>query len=148
LQQPIDDEYGTSSKREHAPNGQIPGGVGSRETISTGDSPTNGSIKSDSRSSTSEVSTSSSTTLSQSQNESSKSKFLALCVNTGGIYKTLSEIDITGTKSDRDGFQKLKQKYLGTGGFRSKFSFLIRPVTLEFVQVSHLRGWSSEIRAP
>ncbi len=63
-------------------------------------------------------------------------KFLALCVNTGGVYKTLAEIDTADTCSDSKGFLLMKEAYLKARGLRSKFSFLIKPVTLEFVQVS------------
>lgn len=68
--------------------------------------------------------------------QGARSKFLALCVNTGGIYKTLSEVDLTGIKSDMAGFLKMKEAYVGTRGLRSRLGFLIKPVTLEFVQVS------------
>ena len=68
--------------------------------------------------------------------QGTKPKFLALCVNTGGIYKTLSEVDLTGIKSDMFGFLKMKEAYLGTRGLRSRLRFLIKPVNLEFVQVS------------
>ncbi|KAK1751160.1 hypothetical protein QBC47DRAFT_352026 [Echria macrotheca] len=61
-------------------------------------------------------------------------KYLALCVNTGGIYKTLAEVDTTGTASDAAGFEKMKQAYVATRGRRSRFGFLIKPVGIEFVQ--------------
>ena len=64
------------------------------------------------------------------------SKFLALCVNTGGIYKTLVEIDTADTESDAVVFQKMKQAYKNTRGLRYRFRFIIKPVAVEFVQVS------------
>ncbi|KAM6511763.1 hypothetical protein FALCPG4_016758 [Fusarium falciforme] len=66
--------------------------------------------------------------------QGTRPKFIALCVNTGGIYKTLSEVDLTGIKSDMAGFLKMKEAYLGTRGLRSRLRFLIKPVNLEFVQ--------------
>ncbi|KAI8650147.1 hypothetical protein NCS56_01466600 [Fusarium sp. Ph1] len=66
--------------------------------------------------------------------EEARSKFLALCVNTEGIYKTLTEVDLTGIKSDMAGLLKMKEAYVGTRGLRSRLRFLTKPVTLEFVQ--------------
>ncbi|KAI3316669.1 hypothetical protein HD806DRAFT_527666 [Xylariaceae sp. AK1471] len=61
-------------------------------------------------------------------------RFLALCVNTGGIYKTLAEIDTSGAMSDAAVFFIMKNEYLKTRGLRSRFKFLIKPATIEFVQ--------------
>lgn len=136
LHQSIDDKSGASQETERSRNIQLPAGAESKESVEGSDNTTDGSTMCDSQRTTTEASNSSSTSLCQPQNESSKSKYLALCVNTGGIYKTLAEIDATGMTSDRAGFQKLKERYLKARGFRSKFSFLMKPVTLEFVQVS------------
>lgn len=64
------------------------------------------------------------------------SKFLALCVNTGGIYKTLVEINTADTESDAAVFLKMKQAYKNTRGLRYRFRLIIKPVAVEFVQVS------------
>lgn len=55
------------------------------------------------------------------QSPGTKSKFLALCVNTGGIYKTLAQVDLTDIKSDTVAFLKMKQAYIVTRGLRSQF---------------------------
>lgn len=73
-----------------------------------------------------------------SQSSIARPKFLALCINTGGIYKTLAEIDISGTISDAAAFLMMKDEYLNTRGLLSRFKFLIKPTTIEFVQVSYL----------
>lgn len=63
------------------------------------------------------------------------SKFLALCVNTGGIYKTLIEINTADTESDAAVFLKMKQAYKNARGLRYRFRLIIKPVAVEFVQV-------------
>ena len=63
-------------------------------------------------------------------------KYLALCVNTGGMYKKLAEIDTSRIKSDSEVFSQMKKAYLEHRGLRSRLSFLIKPVTVEFVRVS------------
>lgn len=62
------------------------------------------------------------------------SRFLALCVNTGGMYKKLAELDTTRIKSDSEAFSLMKQAYLEHRGLRSRLSLLIKPVTVEFVR--------------
>lgn len=61
-------------------------------------------------------------------------KYLALCVNTGGIYKTLAEINTTKMASDAEVFQSMKAAYVQTRGRLSRFWFLVKPVTVEFIQ--------------
>lgn len=68
--------------------------------------------------------------------EISQSKFLALCVNTGVIYKTLAELDTSRINSDGEAFLRMKKAYLQYRGVRSRVRFLIKPVTVEFVRVS------------
>jgi hypothetical protein len=63
-------------------------------------------------------------------------RYLALCVNIGGIYKTLAEINTTSITSDARLFLGLKEEYLKKRGLRSRFRFLVKPTTVEFVQVS------------
>ncbi|KAF4992693.1 hypothetical protein FDECE_13641 [Fusarium decemcellulare] len=61
-------------------------------------------------------------------------KFLALCVNTGGMYKTLTEINTTQPHCDACAFLQLKNAYLGLRGQRSLFWLFVKPTTVEFVQ--------------
>ncbi|KAK3936595.1 hypothetical protein QBC46DRAFT_418612 [Diplogelasinospora grovesii] len=89
-------------------------------------------------SATSEVTTGSSLT-SISRGAGSRPKFLALCVNTGGIYKTLAEIEASDTDTDLTAFRKMKEGYLKTRGVRARFSYLVRPIGVEFV---HFNLWS------
>ncbi|QBZ61174.1 hypothetical protein PoMZ_08120 [Pyricularia oryzae] len=63
-------------------------------------------------------------------------KYLALCVNTGGIYKTLAEINTTRMASDAEVFQNMKAAYVQTRGRLSRFWFLVKPVTVEYIQAS------------
>lgn len=63
-------------------------------------------------------------------------KFLALCVNTGGMYKTLAELDMSRINSDGEAFSQMKKAYLQYRGVRSRLHFLVKPVTVEFVRVS------------
>jgi hypothetical protein len=63
------------------------------------------------------------------------SKFLQLCVNTRGPYITLEELDVGSSSiSDAQVFQMIKEAYFKCRGFRSRFAFLIKPVTVEFVR--------------
>ncbi|KAL7815612.1 p53-like transcription factor [Trichoderma gracile] len=62
------------------------------------------------------------------------SKFLAICVNTGGMYKKLAELDTSRVKSDSEAFSLMKQAYLEHRGLRSRLSLLLKPVTVEFVR--------------
>ncbi|KAL6693019.1 hypothetical protein J3F84DRAFT_82591 [Trichoderma pleuroticola] len=61
-------------------------------------------------------------------------KFLALCVNTGGMYKTLAELDMSRINSDGEAFSQMKMAYLQYRGVRSRLHFLVKPVTVEFVR--------------
>lgn len=62
-------------------------------------------------------------------------RYLAICVNTGGIYVTLSEISVTRNISDAALFDMIKTSYQKLRGFRIRFAFLLRPVGVEFVHV-------------
>lgn len=90
---------------------------------------------------TSRSSSSSRTTLSTGSTDASSvdaipPKFLALCVNTGGMYKTLAELDMSRINSDGEAFSQMKKSYLQYRGVRSRLHFLVKPVTIEFVRVS------------
>ncbi|KAK0652541.1 hypothetical protein B0T16DRAFT_490373 [Cercophora newfieldiana] len=61
-------------------------------------------------------------------------KFLALCVDSGGIYKTLTEIDVSQTRSDAEAFLQIKRAYLNSRSLRSRLNILLKPVTVEFVR--------------
>ncbi|KAJ5889899.1 hypothetical protein N7504_010709 [Penicillium tannophilum] len=71
-----------------------------------------------------------------------QARFLALCVNTGTIYKTLAEIETSNVKSDAAAFSMLKDEYLKIRGMRSRFRFLVEPIDIEFIQFTlwNLRG--------
>ena len=66
---------------------------------------------------------------------SSRPKFLAVCINTGGMYKTLAEIDVSTTTSDVQLFHSIKKTYQKTRGFRARFAWLIKPIEVHFVRV-------------
>jgi hypothetical protein len=74
----------------------------------------------------------------QSQSGDRQTRFLALCVNTGAIYKTLAEIETSSLRSDAVAFSLLKKEYLRIRGLYSMFSFLVKPITIEFIQVRQL----------
>ncbi|KAL7946974.1 hypothetical protein V8C42DRAFT_298971 [Trichoderma barbatum] len=61
-------------------------------------------------------------------------RYLALCIDTGGIYKTLAELDTSPINSDGEAFLQMKKAYLQYRGVRSRLHFLIKPVTVEFVR--------------
>jgi hypothetical protein len=70
-------------------------------------------------------------------------KYLALCINTGEFKKSLAEIEVSKIASDGQLFELMKAKYREVRGFRARFSFLIKPVTIRFVHVSpyfHLKS--------
>jgi hypothetical protein len=64
--------------------------------------------------------------------------FLALCVNTRGIYKVCSEISVPKMASDAQVFLDMKTRYLATRGYRSRLNFLMKPTTIEFIKVNAL----------
>ncbi|KAL7904291.1 hypothetical protein GGI35DRAFT_463812 [Trichoderma velutinum] len=66
--------------------------------------------------------------------ETIRPKFLGLCINTGGMYKTLAELDMSRINSDGEAFSQMKKAYLQYRGARSRLHFLIKPVTVEFVR--------------
>jgi hypothetical protein len=61
--------------------------------------------------------------------------FLALCVNTSGVYKVCSEIPIYEMSSDAQLFLEMKRRYQEKRGRWSRFNFLVKPSTIEFIQV-------------
>jgi len=62
--------------------------------------------------------------------------YLALCVNTGSMYKTLVELDVSNRTSDAEVFCQLKDAYLRLRGLRALYGFLMKPVDVHFVHVS------------
>lgn len=48
----------------------------------------------------------------------------------------MAEIDITMVASDAEVFELMKQAYHQSRGLRSRLIFLLKPVSIEFVQVS------------
>ncbi|KAK0648533.1 hypothetical protein B0T16DRAFT_116542 [Cercophora newfieldiana] len=61
-------------------------------------------------------------------------KFLALCVNTGGRYTRIAEINLSEVTSDAQAFQLMKNAYCYYRGLRSRLTVLLKPVSIEFVQ--------------
>ncbi|KAK1751287.1 hypothetical protein QBC47DRAFT_434159 [Echria macrotheca] len=61
-------------------------------------------------------------------------KFLALCINAGGRYKKLAELDVSAIHSDAEAFLHMKKAYHQYRGLRSRLTLLLRPVSIEFVQ--------------
>ncbi|VTT84000.1 unnamed protein product [Fusarium fujikuroi] len=68
------------------------------------------------------------------ESPASKSKYLALCVQTGPIYTTLKEFDTSSFKSDAALLQEMKSVYTRIRGARSKHNSLFIPIGLEFVK--------------
>jgi hypothetical protein len=68
--------------------------------------------------------------------QASDPRFLALCVNTGEFKKSLAEIEVSKVASDGQLFKLMKETYREVRGFRARFRFLIKPVSIRFVHVS------------
>ncbi|KAF5707994.1 serine threonine kinase [Fusarium mundagurra] len=64
----------------------------------------------------------------------SKSRYLALCVQTGPIYTTLEEVDTSSFKTDAALLEEMKNVYTRIRGVRSKHNSLFIPIGLEFVK--------------
>ncbi|KAF5549959.1 serine threonine kinase [Fusarium napiforme] len=64
----------------------------------------------------------------------SKSRYLALCVQTGPIYTTLEEVETSNFKTDAALLQEMKNVYTRIRGVRSKHNSLFIPIGLEFVK--------------
>jgi hypothetical protein len=64
-------------------------------------------------------------------------KFAALCVNIGEFNKALGEIEVSSLSTDRQVFQKFKEKYRTLRGSRASTLrwLLIKPVDIRFIQV-------------
>lgn len=63
-------------------------------------------------------------------------KYLAICVSTNRIYKTLIEIDVTDLASDAGLFAAMKRQYRAVRGYKAHFPSLFKPISVEFVHVS------------
>ena len=59
--------------------------------------------------------------------------FLELCVNTGNLWQSLGEIDITHVKNDVSLGKKIRERYNKVRGFRIKKHFLLKPVNICYV---------------
>jgi len=85
------------------------------------------------------VSNSTGATIAVSGSSSSAStRYLAICITTSGIYKTLIELDVTNIKSDATLFQAMKTSYHKARGYKSRLTSLFKPVSVEFIHVSRL----------
>ncbi|KAK6723975.1 hypothetical protein SNK04_002820 [Fusarium graminearum] len=65
----------------------------------------------------------------------SKSKYLAICVQTGPIYTTLEEVDTSSFTTDATLLKQMKSVYTRIRGMRTKYNSFFIPVGLEFVKV-------------
>ncbi|KAH7355924.1 hypothetical protein BKA66DRAFT_474440 [Pyrenochaeta sp. MPI-SDFR-AT-0127] len=61
-------------------------------------------------------------------------RYLAICTSTGGIYKILTEIDVSNMKSDAELFAAVKTVYQSSRKSKMHLSMLFRPVSVEFIQ--------------
>lgn len=68
--------------------------------------------------------------------DSKTPRYLALCVNTGSMYKTLVEFDVSDKTSDAEVFYMLKEAYVNLRGLRAVYGILMKPVDIHFVHVS------------
>ncbi|CAF3617579.1 unnamed protein product [Fusarium graminearum] len=66
----------------------------------------------------------------------SKSKYLAICVQTGPIYTTLEEVDTSSFTTDATLLKQMKSVYTRIRGMRTKYNSFFIPVGLEFVKFS------------
>jgi hypothetical protein len=66
---------------------------------------------------------------------SDSSKYLAICTTLGGVYKSLTEIDVSGMKSDNELFLAIRDVYTRLRKSRIYRSILFKPVGVEFVRV-------------
>lgn len=62
--------------------------------------------------------------------------YLEICVNTGGLIKTLSEIDLAHIRCDGELFRKIRSEYMRLRSFKSKL-WLFKPCDVHFVKVSN-----------
>jgi len=62
--------------------------------------------------------------------------YLALCVNASQDDKLFSEIVVTDNSSDSSIFLAMKTQYQAKRGKWARFTYLVKPITVEFIQVS------------
>ncbi|KAK5109262.1 hypothetical protein LTR85_003445 [Meristemomyces frigidus] len=60
-------------------------------------------------------------------------RYLELCVNTGSLCQTLSEIDVTRIASDIELFHWIRKRYKDLRGWRTQARFCLRPKSMKFV---------------
>jgi hypothetical protein len=72
-----------------------------------------------------------------SHDTAAASSYLALCINTTGLYKVCAEITVSKVASDAQLFLEMKRKYLEKRGRWTRYNLLVRPMTIEFIQVSN-----------
>lgn len=61
--------------------------------------------------------------------------FLAFCINSCDTYKVCSEIPMLPIRSDAELFLEMKTRYLKYRGWWSRFNVVVKPTTIEFIQV-------------
>ncbi|KAE8443593.1 hypothetical protein EG329_001526 [Mollisiaceae sp. DMI_Dod_QoI] len=62
--------------------------------------------------------------------------FFAVCIPAGGIYKALTEIDMSGIKSDAGLFLAIKSIYRKRKGSKARWNMFLKPVGVDFIQFS------------
>ncbi|KAF2630918.1 hypothetical protein BU25DRAFT_387197 [Macroventuria anomochaeta] len=62
------------------------------------------------------------------------SRHLAVCISSGGIYKRLTEIDVSTVRSDAELFSELKNVYQSVRKLRLHLAMFLKPVSVEFIQ--------------
>ncbi|KAL7802087.1 p53-like transcription factor [Trichoderma aethiopicum] len=128
-EEPSDLDALEASLQSHAPNASPASDSSNAEVVE--ETPRNSQR---SNSSLWDAGTAASPALTDASSVDLNSKFLALCVNAGGMYKKLAELDTSHIKSDSEAFSELKRLYFEHRGLRSRLSLLIKPVTVEFVR--------------
>ncbi|KAF2178921.1 hypothetical protein K469DRAFT_597856 [Zopfia rhizophila CBS 207.26] len=63
-------------------------------------------------------------------------KYFAICISAGGIYKVLTEIDVSSLKSDAGLFLAVKEIYQNSRKSKIRWRMFLEPVNIEFVQFS------------
>lgn len=74
-----------------------------------------------------------------------KPRYLAICMSAGGMYKQLSEIDVSGFMSYTELFAAVKNLYRNIRCSNFIRRTLFRPVSIDYIQVSSrsIQSWLS-----
>jgi len=61
-------------------------------------------------------------------------KYLAICVSRSGIYKAVTEIEMSAVTSDASLFQRIQDAYYKSRGPWAKFTIFRKPMAVEFIR--------------